>query len=69
MERKRFSPWYGWVLGRAMEGTLDQGPEVGVWSITVQRISKGWGILDDEDYPFDKDSWPPNVIEWDLAKA
>lgn len=53
MVRKQFSPWHAWVLGREMEGTLDQGPEVGVWSITCQRIARGWGIVNDEDYPFD----------------
>jgi hypothetical protein len=69
MEQKQISPWHGWVFGREMEGTLDQGPEVGVWSITVQRIARGWGILNDEDYPFDKAVWPPRVIKGDLEKA
>jgi ribosomal protein S18 acetylase RimI-like enzyme len=34
-----------WTFARAreLEGTLHDGPEVGVWQITLNRILKGWG--------------------------
>lgn len=69
MEFKSLSPWHCWVCSRVLEGTLDQGPEVGVWSITAQRFLRGWGGLNDEDYPFDMNIWPPKLIEGDLQKA
>jgi GNAT superfamily N-acetyltransferase len=66
---KLLSPWHLWIRCRALEGTLDQGPDVGAWRISTQRILKGWGILNDEDYPFDAYTWPPTVVEGDQQKA
>jgi GNAT superfamily N-acetyltransferase len=54
------SALWAFARGRQLEGTLSQGPEVGVWPITGMRVHYGWGFLPEEAWkigagPF----WPP----------
>jgi GNAT superfamily N-acetyltransferase len=55
----QFSPQYGFVRGRQLEGTFSQGPEVGVWIVTANRVAKGWGLLQESDWPYSTTDWPP----------
>lgn len=43
-----------------MEGTLSQGPEVGVWPITAMRVHYGWGFLPEDAWVLGAAPlWPP----------
>jgi hypothetical protein len=35
---------YSFSLSRQLEGTLDQGPGLGVWAVTDMRVQFGWGV-------------------------
>lgn len=42
-----------------MEGTYPGPPNIGNWILTTQRITKGWGHVREQDWPYDPDQWPP----------
>ena len=60
---ERLDRLYGWIRSRIMEGTLDDGPEVGVAAITSMRVMKRWGVPPIGMWDFKHDSpWPPPPI-------
>jgi GNAT superfamily N-acetyltransferase len=67
------SRMYGFVRSRQLEGTFPGSPETGVWASTAMRIGKGWGTLEESQWPFvgDASNWPPSEPEGldHLAKA
>ena len=44
-----------------MEGTYPGKPGTGVWISTALRIAKGWGIVEESEWPYPSkgDRWPP----------
>jgi GNAT superfamily N-acetyltransferase len=50
---------YGFVRSRELEGTYPGPPNIGTWILTTQRVSKGWGHLPEEFWPYDTSQWPP----------
>lgn len=58
VSRMRISK-YAWVRGRQLEGTFDQGPFVGLWPITQNRVMRGWGNVPERYYSYKAGSWPP----------
>jgi hypothetical protein len=54
-----FSPLYAYVRGRQLERTFPGDWRTGVWPITEMRISRGWGSLPEEYWPYDASRWPP----------
>jgi len=48
----RQSVHYGFVRGRQLEGTFPGDRQTGVWPITAHRISYGWGMLQEENWPY-----------------
>src|SRR4051794_7165703 len=54
---------YGFVRSRELEGTLDQPPMLGIWTITSNRVWKGYGWINDADWPAEQRDpfWPPRI--------
>lgn len=51
---------YLFIRARQLEGTISEGPEIGVWPITAGRVHKGWGSPPNAAWTYDpRDSWPP----------
>jgi GNAT superfamily N-acetyltransferase len=48
----RPSVHYGFVRGRQLEGTFPGDRQSGVWPITAKRISYGWGMPPEENWPY-----------------
>lgn len=61
---------YSFVRGRQLEGTYPGPPNMGVWLVTAQRVSKGWGHLPEAAWPYEPEEWPPKEPPGidDLAK-
>jgi hypothetical protein len=65
MKRKprdwRISRYYGFVRSRQLDGTINEGPEVGVYLVTGCRISAGWGMVAESRWPYPRrdEPWPP----------
>lgn len=57
----RFSRMYGFVRSRQLEGTFPGDPKAGIWPITSYRVSRGWGEVPEEDWPYtgNIEHWPP----------
>lgn len=55
------SPMYNYVRSRQLEGTYPGSPKTGTWITTSMRIGKGWGMLEELQWPYDGDAnhWPP----------
>jgi hypothetical protein len=65
---KRLRPWqlsrmYGFVRSRQLDGTLAQGPRVGIYLVTGMRVLAGWGAISEWrcPYPSRGAPWPPAV--------
>jgi GNAT superfamily N-acetyltransferase len=43
---------YGFVRGRQLEGTFPGDKQTGMWPITGHRISYGWGVPPEENWPY-----------------
>jgi GNAT superfamily N-acetyltransferase len=56
-----FSVMYNYVRGRQLEGTYNDDPTIGYWPITSLRVSRGWGMPSEEQWPYMEDAaaWPP----------
>jgi GNAT superfamily N-acetyltransferase len=56
------SPQYIYVRGRQLEGTYPGLPSTGVWISSGLRVAKGWGNIEEADWPYDgtAEQWPPN---------
>ncbi len=52
---------YGFVRSRQLEGTYPGKPGTGLWVSTSLRVRKGWGFVEENDwpYPLKGDPWPP----------
>lgn len=52
---------YGYVRSRQLEGTFPGDRTKGAWPITAQRVLRGWGAPDEQDWPrvTEGDEWPP----------
>ncbi len=61
LEMKRPFPSrnYPFVRGRELEGTYPGPPNMGVWLVTAQRVSKGWGRVPEAAWPYGPEEWPP----------
>lgn len=58
-EEQSVSSTYIFVRGRQLEGTYLQGREVGIWGVTAMRVMRGWGVVEEVDWPYVVGSWPP----------
>ena len=58
---ERLSSQYNFVRSRQLEGTYPGDAETGVWPITCNRVSFGWGSVTDGDCPrtMSREIWPP----------
>lgn len=56
------SRMYNYVRSREIEGSFNADPLIGSWPITSLRVSHGWGVPTEEDWPYDgaSENWPPN---------
>jgi GNAT superfamily N-acetyltransferase len=55
-----FNLIYLFIRGRQLEGTISEGPKIGVWPITAGRVRKGWGSPPNTAWTHDpSDPWPP----------
>jgi C1A family cysteine protease len=56
-----FSPLYVWIRARQLEGSYFDGPLVGAWIASANRIARGWGLVTEEQWPYEscRESWPP----------
>ena len=43
---------YGFIRGRQLEGTYPGDPKRGIWGISSNRISYGWGQVDVSEWPY-----------------
>jgi hypothetical protein len=65
MKAKRRRTWepslaYGFVRARQLDGSLAEGPSVGVYGISFMRIAAGWGCVSAKRYPRSRHlPWPP----------
>lgn len=59
MHSNRPSLRYGFVRGRQLEGTFPGDRQTGIWPITGNRISYGWGMPPEEHWPY-----PPPDAPW-----
>jgi GNAT superfamily N-acetyltransferase len=52
---------YAYVRSRQLEGTYDGTPHTGVWVSTGFRVRKGWGSVEENEWPWpgEDDEWPP----------
>jgi GNAT superfamily N-acetyltransferase len=52
---------YLYVRSRQLEGTYPGSHSTGVWISTVMRVGKGWGIVEEKDWPYSgkAEHWPP----------
>lgn len=52
---------YNFVRSRQLEGTYPGDPGTGVWPITCNRVSFGWGAVTYDDCPrtMSRETWPP----------
>lgn len=63
-----FSAKYSWVRSLELEGSFPR--DVGVWATSGARISAGWGLLREKDWPLPPDAtWPFDVPAALDAKA
>lgn len=51
---------YGFVRARQLEGTYPGDRVTGVWPITSQRVSWGWGMPPENAWPYGTSAWPPS---------
>ena len=65
-KQKRARGWqpsrlYSFVRARQLDGTIDQGPRVGVYVVTAARILGSWGRVSQRRWPNARrgDPWPP----------
>lgn len=58
---RRPSPIYSYVRSRQLEQSLLADRSVGVWGVTACRVLKGWGSVEERDWPYPQagDPWPP----------
>lgn len=51
------------MRARQLDGTLSEGPRVGTYMITAERISAGWGAVSEKRCPEPRRGapWPPTV--------
>lgn len=56
-----FSPQYSDIRSRQLEGTFPHDPTQGVWATSGHRISRGWGMVTESDWPNcnELENWPP----------
>jgi GNAT superfamily N-acetyltransferase len=54
-----YSVMYNYVRGRQLEGTYNDDPNIGYWPITSLRVSRGWGMPSEEQWPY---------VGWHLRK-
>ncbi len=52
--RFRISSWYGFIIGRHLEGTINEGPRHSTFMQTGQRVFAGWGVVSDHRWPTPK---------------
>jgi GNAT superfamily N-acetyltransferase len=65
-----FSSMYTDVRCRQLEGTFPGDPMEGVWPISAQRISRGWGSVTESEWPdVHVPDWPGEEPEGLDAKA
>lgn len=52
---------YNFVRARQLEGTFPGDASEGIWPITAQRVFRGWGAPEEQDWPCvtGVDQWPP----------
>lgn len=55
----RFSAQHIYVRSRQLEGTYPGDRWTGTWPITANRVTRGWGYVREEDWPYDTSVWPP----------
>ena len=57
----QLSKLYGFVRARQLEGTLNEGPAVGCYTVTAARILASWGRVPETYWPDWRkgDRWPP----------
>ena len=62
---------YNFIRSRQLEGTFPGDRTEGVWPITVQRVSRGLGAPEEQDWPrmTQRDEWPPSEPPGLNAKA
>jgi hypothetical protein len=61
--RWQMSVTYSFVRARQLDGTLSEGPKVGTYLITAERVYAGWGRVSEKRCPYPKRGapWPPVV--------
>lgn len=52
------SALYVYVRGRQLEGTFPGDNTTGCWNLTGARVMKGWGMIDEDVWPY-LNQWPP----------
>ena len=58
----QLSRLYGFVRGRQLDGTYPGDPSTGVWGTTTMRVWRGWGAVNEEEWPYSAgiQQWPPS---------
>lgn len=58
--RLEFSPLYGFVRSRQLEGTFPGDASMGVYGSTTFRVKRGWGNILESEWPHaNSATWPP----------
>ena len=59
--RLEFSPLYGFVRSRQLEGTFPGVASKGVYGSTTFRVKRRWGNILESEWPYAKNTaaWPP----------
>jgi hypothetical protein len=59
--RLEFSPLYGFVRSRQLEGTFPGNASMGVCGTTTYRVQRGWGNVLESEWLYAKNTvtWPP----------
>jgi GNAT superfamily N-acetyltransferase len=59
--RLEFSPLYGFVRSRQLEGTFPGVASKGVYGSSTFRVKRGWGNILESEWPYAKNTaaWPP----------
>jgi GNAT superfamily N-acetyltransferase len=67
----QFSPLYGFVRSRQLEGTFPGEQGMGVSGSTPLRVKRGWGRILESEWPYAKNTaiWPPTEPPGLDAKA
>jgi GNAT superfamily N-acetyltransferase len=57
----QFSPLYGFVRSRQLEGTYPGDRSTGVYGSTTFRVKRGWGNILESEWPYAESiaTWPP----------